>query len=310
MDNVIIRTTTPIVILAVLGLLSRKWRILKDGDERVLSAYLFYFALPALLFINTAELNLTIETFRLFVSAIIPIFIVLAVYIVTYKIFNMARDTFFLLILSTVFGSLVFFGIPFIMFAFPTKEGESLAVLTAISISVVSIFIVMTVLELHKSGNSRAYAALKSSVKGLLKNPLIVSIVLGFTTNLLGLQIPHPFSKSLHLLGRTTSTIAIFMLGVFLYGRAYKNMWKALKLSLLRIALLPAIAYLVTGLFPLSSTERVIIILMHSMPLAVSIIVLSDRYDFHKETLASLILISSAGSIVYLNLWLLILGIH
>jgi predicted permease len=44
------------------------------------------------------------------------------------------------------------------------------------------------------------------------------------------------------------------------------------------------------------------------MPIAISMIVLSERYDFHKETIASLILISSIGAAIYLNLWLLLLG--
>jgi len=37
-------------------------------------------------------------------------------------------------------------------------------------------------------------------------------------------------------------------------------------------------------------------------------IVLSERYGFYKETIASLILISSIGAGLYLNLWLLFLG--
>ena len=36
-------------------------------------------------------------------------------------------------------------------------------------------------------------------------------------------------------------------------------------------------------------------ILMHGTPVAVSVIVLSERYDFYKETTASLILVSSLG---------------
>jgi predicted permease len=44
------------------------------------------------------------------------------------------------------------------------------------------------------------------------------------------------------------------------------------------------------------------------VPVAVSMIVLSERYNFYKETIASLILVSSLGAAIYLNLWLLILG--
>ena len=110
------------------------------------------------------------------------------------------------------------------------------------------------------------------------------------------------------MLGSSTSTVAIFMLGVFLYGRKYVKMTEALKLSLLRMLFLPIVAVLVTNLLELPSLESSILVLMHGMPVAISMLVLSERYDFHKETIASLILISSLGAAVYLNLWLLLLG--
>ncbi len=98
------------------------------------------------------------------------------------------------------------------------------------------------------------------------------------------------------------------MLGVFLYGKKYTNMVKAFKLSLLRTVFLPMIALLTSISFNLPDVEKSTLILMHAMPVAISMIVLSERYDFYKETITSLILISSIGAGLYLNLWLLLLG--
>jgi len=100
----------------------------------------------------------------------------------------------------------------------------------------------------------------------------------------------------------------MFMLGVFLYGRKYTNITQAFKLSLLRIIYLPVIALLTTRLFGIVNLESSALILMHGMPVAISMIVLSERYDFYKETIASLVFISSIGAIVYLNLWFFLLG--
>jgi predicted permease len=112
------------------------------------------------------------------------------------------------------------------------------------------------------------------------------------------------------MLGSTTAAVAIFLLGVFLYGRKYTNIYRAFELSLLRILFLPILASLTTLAFDLPELERTILVLMHAMPVAISMIVLSERYDFHKETIASLILISSIGAAIYLNVWLLLLGFH
>ncbi len=140
-------------------------------------------------------------------------------------------------------------------------------------------------------------------------NPLIISIVAGILISLVGIEIPSPISSSLHMLGGTTSAVAVFMLGAFLYGKKYANLTKAFGLSLLRIIFLPTLALITLMLFNLPTMEHSVLVLMHGMPVAVSLSVLSERYSFYKETIASLTLISSLGAIIYLNIWLVILGI-
>jgi len=289
------------------GLLSRKLGILKSGDERILSAYVYYFALPALFFVNMTETKFTGETLRFMLAGIIPILVVLTIYISLHLIFRFSRDILYLLVLSTIFGSLAFFGIPFITFAFP-GTGERVATLAAASISIVSVTTSITTLELYRLQQSKILTGLKLVAKRLSKNPLVLSIFSGILFSLIRIEIPSPISQPLRMLGSTTSTVAIFMLGVFLYGRKYTNIGKALKLSMLRIIFLPIVAFLTTTLFDLSTLERSTLILIHGMPVAISMIVLSERYNFYKETIASLILISSLGAGLYLNLWLLLLG--
>jgi len=307
--DIAIRTIVPIFLLIGLGFLSRKVRILKAGDERILSAYVYYFALPALLLVDLAKINFNEENLRFILAGITPILMVVTVYSIAYLIFRFSKETFYLLILSTVFGSLAFFGIPFIMFAFP-EEGETFATLSVASISVVSVAISITVLELYKLGESTIREGLKHVTKKLSKNPLILSMLFGIVLALSGIEIPQPISAPLHMLGSTTSTVAIFMLGVFLYGRKYTNLAKAFKLSLLRMVFLPLIAVLIATLLDVKNVARSTLVIMHAVPVAISMIVLSERYDFHKETIASLILVSSLGAGLYLNLWLLFLGYY
>ena len=308
MDYIAVRTILPIFILIGMGLLSRKTGVLQSGDERVLSSYVYYFALPALLLVNLAETTFTRETLQFMLAGVIPVLIVIPFYCLIRVIWRFSKDTLYLLILSTIFGSTAFFGIPFVMFAFPTDQGEHLAILSVVSISPVSIAIAITTLELYKLGKTTIWKGLRQVVKKLSTNPLILSILSGIVITFIGIEIPAPLSKSLHMLGSTTTIIAIFMLGVFLYGRRYSNMTKAFTLSLLRIIILPIIALLIIKMFNLPNIERTILVLMHSVPVAISMIILSERYEFYKDIIASLILISSIGAAVYLNIWLWVLG--
>jgi predicted permease len=239
---------------------------------------------------------------------IIPVLAALAIYTIIYFAIRFSRDTFYLLVLSTVFGSLAFFGIPFIMFAFP-REGEYLATLSASTISIISVPVSIAILESYRLGKAPVKEAVKIVAGKLSRNPLILSILAGIFLSLMRVKIPELVLTPLSMLGSTTATVAIFMLGVFLYGRKYVNITEAFKLSLLRAVFLPAIAVGVTVLFDLPNISKATIIIMHGVPVAISMMILSERYNFYKETIASLILISSLTAGIYLNLWLLFLGL-
>ena len=310
MDGIILRTIIPIVILMGTGTLSRIAGVLKPGDERVLSAYVYFFALPALFFVNMSEIKISKDSLPFVYSGILPIFVALCVIIIFSKIIRLKKDVLLLLIFSTIFGSVAFFGIPFVMFAFPTRQSENLATLSAASISLIAVPTSIAILEIYRLKDASVWRGLKLVANRLSKNPLILSIFFGILLSIFGLNMPNIVSTALHMLGGTTSAIAIFMLGVFLYGRKYGNIAKATGLSLLRIIFLPLIALLIVKFFNLEFLEQSVVVLMHSSPVAVSTIILSERYDFHKELIASLVLISTIGAGIYLNLWLLILGIN
>lgn len=308
-DNVFVRTIVPILLLIGTGFLSRRTGVLKSGDERVLSAYVYYFALPALFIVNISGVELTAETLRFAFAGIVPVIVALLVHSVLYLALRFSKGTFYLLILSTIFGSLSFFGIPFVTFAFQTREAEKLATFSSASIAIISVTISITVLELYRLKRATMIEGLKQVAKRLSRNPLVISILFAILLSIAKIEIPTAISAPLHMLGSTTSTVAIFMLGVFLYGRKYTNLSKALKLALLRIAFLPSVALFITTAFNLSYLETATLVLMHGMPVAISMIVLSERYSFYEETVASLILVSSLGAGIYLNLWLFLLSL-
>jgi len=309
MADALMGTAVPILLLMGIGFLSRKFGILKLGDERVLSAYVYFSALPALFFVDLAETSFVAETLSFIFAGMIPVFMVVAIYVLLFVLFRFSKNTLYLLTLSTVFGSLAFFGIPFVTFAFPSEQSEHLATLAAATIGIAAIAVSITILELYRLGESAKMEGLKHVATRLVKNPLILSIVAGILISIVGMEVPSPVATFLHMLGGTTSAVAVFMLGAFLYGKKYANLTKAFGLSLLRIFFLPTLALATLLLFNLPSMERSVLVLMHGMPVAVSLSVLSERYDFYKETIASLTLISSIGAIIYLNIWLIILGI-
>ena len=120
--DIFLQTTFPIFFLMGMGLISRKMNILKEEDEKILGTYLYYFALPSLILVNLSEIVFTQETYRFIIVGILPIIIVLIIYLLIYFIFRISKNKLYLMIISTTYSNTAFYGIPFIKFAFPTKE--------------------------------------------------------------------------------------------------------------------------------------------------------------------------------------------
>jgi len=299
--SIFLKTTLPIFLLIGLGFLDRKAKLMQEGNERTLSAYVYFFALPSLFFINLAETRFD-RIIATFVGAgILPVVVVFLLLTLLFFLFRFSKDTYFLLLVGSVFGSHAFFGIPFVMFAFPTAEGEQLAALSSGTISIVSVVISISVLELYKlSRESRPspFKAFHHVGLRLTRNPLVISIALGTFVAFLGLPIPFAISKPLH------------MLGVFFYGRRYKQLTLAFGISLLRMVLVPLIAVGTVAVLGLGSLESSVVVLMSAMPMAISMVVLSERYQFHHELIASVILVSSILGGLYLNGWLALLNMR
>lgn len=303
-----LRTVAPIALLVGAGVASRATGVLREGDARVLNAYLYWFALPALFVVNISEMVLGRGNARFVLACVLPVLGAALVLALLARVFDLERRTFVLLAVSTVFGSLAFFGIPFVMFAFPGPEAERLAALAAASTSLAAVAVTIALLEYARLGSRGFLDGVSVVGARFVRNPLLLSIAAGVALSAAGLRLPQPIERPLQMLGTTTATVSFFMLGAFLYGRRYVHLRAAAGLALLRLVLLPLAALALAEAAGLTGLERTTAVLMNGMPAAVSLLVLSERYDFHPETIASLVLLSSAGSALTLNLWLMILS--
>jgi predicted permease len=306
--NLIIQTTVPLFSLIALGYLSRTRNILREDDERVFASYLYYIGLPALLVIDLSEIVFNLETLEYMLLNLIPLFVVFVFVLILGFITKMKRNLIFLYIIVTSFGNLGFFGIAFVRFAFESLEAERLAALSVSSINTLGFIITLVLLEITGSKENREDLLYKM-VSSLSTNPLILSIVLGVALSIFRVQIPGPISSSLHMIGSSVAPIAIFMLGVSIYGKEYTNLGEAVVISSIRLVFLPLAAFYVSKIFQFSLLEASILVIMYGTPLALSMIILSQRYGFLEKRVTSIILVSSLLAGLTMNLWLLLIEI-
>jgi predicted permease len=295
-----------IFVLVGLGFLARKLHLLRAGDERVLNALVYYFALPAFLLLELAQATYSREILRFVLAGGGPLFLLILL-LGLLRLLRLSRENFYLLSVSTVFGSLAFFGIPFIEYAVGGEEALKLAALSVGLLAPFGVAFVLTLLELHQNQEGPWVQAVGKTLRRLARNPLILSILMGLALGIGKVELPRFFQQILRYLSGTVAPLALFSLGVFLFGRPYKAIPKALGLSLLRLAILPALTLGFARVLGLSSLETTILVIMNGTPLAVNMMVLSQRYGFYVEEMASLALVSSLGSLLTLSLWQLVI---
>lgn len=298
-----VTSTAVIAILVLLGFFSRKWHILREGDERVLNAFVYYFAFPAFLVFELSQTRFNLETVRFLAAGAGPMIALIFVFLGLSRLSPAIRARFHLFSVATVFGSLGFFGIPFVEVVLGPGEAVRLSVAFLAALAPFSVGLVLALLELHNLNEPRIGPALAKVLRRFSRNPLIIAILIGLALSFSRLPLPVFLHKMLSVLGGSTVPVALFSLGVFLYGRKIRKLLVAAALTILRLVILPALTLTFARFLRLAPEAQEVAVIMSGTPLAVNMVVLSARYNFFPEEIATFLFLSSLASLFTMTAW-------
>ena len=143
------------------------------------------------------------------------------------------------------------------------------------------------------------YRTLRNVGLGLLKNPMIVSISLGFLWSATGWDVPRPVNEFLGILGAAATPGALFAIGASLAGKSAERLSVAGWLSFCKLVLHPAaVAVAALWLFPVDTFEAAVMIAAASLPVAGNVYILAQHYGVAPQRVSASILISTAVSIL------------
>ena len=138
---------------------------------------------------------------------------------------------------------------------------------------------------------------------GLLKNPMIVSIVLGLGWSALKLPIPGVMNDFLSLLGGAATPGALFAIGASLATKKAERPLIAGWLSFSKLVLHPgAVAFSALVLFPGEPSAAAVMIAAASLPVAGNVYILAEHYRIAPQRVSASILISTALAVVTVSL--------
>ncbi|MFT4149056.1 MAG: AEC family transporter [Paracoccaceae bacterium] len=290
--------TLPFFAVIGLGYAAGRLRVFPAEATAWLTKFVFYFALSAMLFRLTLNLSLgeiwNVPFVLAYLCATGGLYAVL---------FALSRLRGVTLGEATIeaqcgtIGNTGFLGIPMLgVLLGPSASGPLLMVLTLDMIVFSSLVTLLITAEREGRLHLRSTRAL---VTGLLKNPMIASMLAGFLWSGLGVPVPVPLDETLKLLGGSATPCALFAIGASLAGRSAERVAVAGWLSFCKLVLHPAaVAAMALLVFPVAGEAARVMIAAASLPVAGNIYILAQHYGVAPQRVSASILISTAASIL------------
>lgn len=294
--------TLPFFALIGLGYWAGRTRFFSAEATAYLTKFVFYFALSAMIFRFSANLSLS-EVFDL--TFVLAYFWGTAVvYLIATAVSLIRRlpvEQVAIEAQCAVIGNVGFLGIP--MLALLMGEAAVGPIMLILAVDLI-FFGSLVVIMITGSRDGRVSPAILKTVGlGLVKNPMIVSIVLGFTWSAFAIPIPDPMNEFLAILGGAATPGALFAIGASLATKSAERLEVAGWISFCKLVLHPAvIAFAVLFVFPVEPYAASVMIAASALPVAGNVYMIAQHYGVAPARVSASILISTAISIVSVSL--------
>ncbi|MDJ0637331.1 MAG: AEC family transporter [Paracoccaceae bacterium] len=166
----------------------------------------------------------------------------------------------------------------------------------------------VTAMEIARSRASAVTQKARRVVSAMFHNPFVIAILLGLFANITDLPLPIPLLGGIDLMASAALPAALFSLGGILYRyRPEGDMKAILMVCAISLALHPTIVFGAGKMAALDQTALRSAVLTAAMAPGVNAYVFAHMYGAARRVAASSVLIATAGSIITIWLWLLIL---
>ncbi len=207
--------------------------------------------------------------------------------------------------MGAAFGNTVMLGAPLALMTY--GEAGLLPAFLIISFHTWQLFAVVTALVEGASGNrARLLDIPRNIVRGLASNPILIGLVAGVLWNLSGLPLPAVVDGIAGMLGKAAIPCALFAMGASLAAYRIRGaLGEASVTVVLKLVLHPLAVYLLgTYVFALEAMWRDVAVLMAAMPVGVNVYLFAQRYDVGTAPAATAIVVSTAVSVLTVALLL------
>ena len=301
---VVFSIVAPVFALIGLGAAAIRLRLLDTGAVKGMSDFVFYLAMPSLLFRSmvTAPPLRLLDVAGSFIAGALLLFILAA--LLSRLVFRARIATAGVFALNAVFGNTVMLGVPIIDSAY---GAEGVAYLLAVVAFHSALLLPLATILIEADGSGAGghrgpLAVLRAVLPGLLRNPVVMVIVAAMAWRATGLGLAAPVEQLLHLLGAAGPPLALFCLGATLpKPEGLKGLRDVALASALKLLAMPALVALFAWLAGVRDVAFAVVVLAAAMPTGANAFMLARRFGTMMEASASTVVVSTALSLLSLT---------
>ncbi len=294
--------TLPFFALIALGYLAGRTRFFTAEATGYLTKFVFYFALSAMLFRFAANLSfwevLDGDLILAYFGASLAVYLLATVVAV---IRGVGVEQAAIEAQCAVIGNVGFLGVP--MLVLLLGDGAIGPVMLIIAVDLIVFGSLVVILITGGRDGRLAFGVVRTVGLGLMRNPMIMSIALGFGWAALEWPIPAPMNEFLAILGGAATPGALFAIGASLASKSAERVSVAIWLSTCKLALHPlAVAVAVLYVIPVDPYAAGVMIAAASLPVAGNVYIIAQHYGVAPQRVSASILISTALSVLSVSL--------
>ena len=317
----ILNVVLPIFAIIVCGYIAGYTGIVPKDGAKTLNNYVFYIALPALLFHSTATAPIkhlmNWQFIAVNLGGILASFLI-AIMIAKF-IFKHTITSASLYGMNASYGTTGYMGIPLVIAAFGNEAALPAALATLIhNIPVITIVLLICESALVMTNLQKRQHKIKTLwliVKPVITSPLTLSVMAGIFVAVLEINLPVAITTFSQLLANASGSTALFAIGLGLVGQfgIMKNQdFSKAEVGViicLKLFLQPIITFiLLMYVFDIEPLWGVISLIMSALPVGAGVFVFAQKYDKMMNQTLTAILASIVISVISISIILVFIN--
>lgn len=306
-----LNSTIPIFLVMIIGGVIKKLGIIDEHFANVANKYVFVVALPVLLFKDLSrndfksQFDITFVMFC-FITTLVMFGVVWVLTELLMKDDSMKGS----FIQCSCRSSAAILGMAFIQNMYSDTGMAPIMIVAAVPLFNVISVVVLT----FKAGTGKDEAAIQGSANikkalvNIAKNPIIIGILLGLLSSLLGLTYPAIVNKTIDSIAQTATPIALICIGAGFEGRkAIKKIKPTVIATFVKLIGIAMAALPTAVWFGFRNQELMAILIMVASPTTVTSYIMAKNMDNDGVLASSIVVLTTLLSSVTLTGWIFVL---